>query len=197
VTPTLVVVSDFTRANALARVRKVALAARPGSVLLQLRDHDLATRERYRLGLELKAIAADSGQALAVNDRVDLLLALELKALHLGERSIATAEARRLAPDVWISRSCHRTSDLGALEADAVLLSPVMQARHDRAALGLDAIREARKLVGPKRLFAFGGITADTARACVDIGADGIAVMGAVLDSEDATPLLEALDIRR
>lgn len=195
--PALVVVADFGRKAALERIACLVHAARPGSVLVQLRDHDLPTRKRYGLGVELRKITSDSGQYLAVNDRVDLALLLGADGLHLGELSIETADARALLQNTWISRACHRTSDAALLDADAILLSPIVEARHGRPALGTHALSEARRALGDtKLLFAFGGVSKATARACLEAGADGVAVMGAVLDSDDPTPLLDALGIR-
>jgi thiamine-phosphate pyrophosphorylase len=86
--------------------------------------------------------------------------------------------------------------------ADAVLLSPILAARKGRAALGLTALAEARSALvrrgrGAPRLYALGGVEAGTARACLEAGADGVAVIGAALDGRDARPLLQALGVLR
>jgi thiamine-phosphate pyrophosphorylase len=194
VTPRLVVITDLSREHCLERIERLLRRARTGSVLVQLRDHELSIRRRLEIGRVLRRTTAENGQHLAVNDRIDLALALGVDALHLGESSIETGQARRIFPG-WISRASHRIENT---DADAVLLSPIVEARHGRDALGIAALGRAREcLDAERRLFALGGVSATTARACLDAGADGVAVMSAALDTDDASPLLEALGIVR
>jgi thiamine-phosphate pyrophosphorylase len=176
------------------RLARCVERARPGSVAIQLRDHDLSARARLELGRRLLAL----GAPLIVNDRLDLALALGVSNVHLGERSMSPKDARRLIPNAWISQACHDPERAGDLDADAILLSPVLAPRKGRPALGLPALARARARLSPgARLYALGGVDAESARACLDAGADGVAVQGAVLDGREPDPLLAALGIRR
>jgi thiamine-phosphate pyrophosphorylase len=196
VTPKLIVISDFVhrdRALSLERMEQVCSLARPGSVLLQIRDHELGVRDRLELGRRMRALARTHGQLFGVNDRLDLALVLEADAVHLGEGSVEVADARRLVGDRFVSRACHRLDDLASRGEDAVVLSPIAQARHGRPALGISALRA----LGDRLLFALGGVGAANAAELVAAGADGVAVMGAVLDAADSAPLVAALEIGR
>ncbi len=191
-TPRLVVITDFGREHCLERIQRLLPRARAGSVLVQLRDHELSIRGRLEIGRELRRATSESGQLLSVNDRIDLALALGADAVHLGESSIETGEARRIFSG-FISRASHQ---IESTDADAILLSPIVEARHGRDALGISALGHARaKLDAARRLYALGGVSAASARACLDAGADGVAVVSAALDTDDASPLLEALGI--
>jgi thiamine-phosphate pyrophosphorylase len=93
--------------------------------------------------------------------------------------------------DAWISVAAHTRDDVGqAVEegADAVLVSPVFDTRGKRGR-GVAAIREAREVVDAAHskvaVLALGGVDADNAAVCVAAGADGVAVVRALLASAD------------
>jgi thiamine-phosphate pyrophosphorylase len=193
IAPRLIVITDFTRFEptlAIPRIARLLGEASAGTVLLQLREHAMPVRRRLELGRELSKLARDAGQLFGVNDRIDLALVLEADALHLGERSVEAIDARTLVPEMWISRALHGLDDLAPRGADALVLSPIFEARHGRPALGLDALR------GPK-LYALGGVSSQNAAACLAAGAAGVAVVGAALGGDEPLGLLEALGIRR
>jgi thiamine-phosphate pyrophosphorylase len=201
--PVLFAVTDRQRATAeatLERFARLGQAARPGSVAFQLRDGELSARERLHFGRALRAVARATEQLVLVNDRLDLAVLLEADGVHLGEAGVATAEARRLLGErAFVSRACHDVSRVGSDDADAVLLSPVFEARKGRPALGIGALEaalEARGGRGAPAVFALGGVTAENAATCLAAGADGVAAIGAVLHGElDA--LVRALHIER
>lgn len=175
--------------------------ARPGSVLVQLRDRQLPARERLDLGRHLAQLARAHGQHFAVNDALDLVRLLTASALHLGERGVDTADARRVVGSVWISRACHEPRAAGLLDADAVLLSPVFAARKGAPALGVQGLRlalqYARSRPKPVLVYALGGVTPEHAQQALQAGADGVAAVGAALADSTQLALLDALAIRR
>ncbi len=186
------------------RVDGVLSRARPGSVLVQLRDKELPARRRLGLGAALRDACRRHDAPFVVNERLDLAVLLEADGVHLGEAAVETADARRILPEAaFVSRACHDVERVASIDADAVLLSPVAAARKGRPALGLQAIERARALLDaraasrPRRtlLYALGGIDASNAAECVRRGADGVAVIGALFGAEDPTRLLESLDI--
>jgi thiamine-phosphate pyrophosphorylase len=165
------------------------------SLSVQLRDRELPVRELLRLGQVVRAVTRAIGASMIVNDRVDLAILLEADGVHLGRASMSVADARRLlGPGAWISRSAHSVEDVLAAAAEganATLLSPVFASPGKGAPLGTGALAEARAaLVKEGRsilLFALGGVTLETAGACLAAGADGVAAIRA-----DLTLLLRA-----
>jgi thiamine-phosphate pyrophosphorylase len=198
VTPRLIVVTDFTRPGSerhLQRIEALLTRAQPGTVLVQLRDHALSARRRFELGGELRTLTRRSEQWFVVNDRLDLFRVLDADGVHLGEASVASAEARAFGAR-FVSRSVHRLEAL-PIDADAVLFAPIVEARHGRAAHGIEVLGHARERLAGRLLYALGGVSASNATACLGAGADGVAVVGAALDHDDPLPLLGALDIGR
>lgn len=202
--PRLVAITDRATADERTTLERFAVlgrAARPQSVVFQLRDFGSSARERLAFGVALLGVARDTGQLLVVNDHLDIAGLLAADGVHLGEASVTTADARRLLGErVFVSRACHEPSQLAELDADAVLLSPILEARKARPALGASGLERARALSEGREarplLFALGGISPELVGTCLSAGADGVAAMGAVLNG-DGVALVRALGIER
>ena len=213
--PRLIAITDrslATAAETLARFERLARAARPCSVLFQLRDHELSGRERLEFGRALRALCTAAEQWFQVNDRCDLALLLGADGVHLGERSVSAADARRLlGPGAFVSRACHDAERELEAGVDAWVLSPIFAERKGREPLGVQGVRrlvERCRAVGeghgaggsghtPATVFGLGAISAENAGDCRDAGAEGVAAMGAVLGEAGAEPMLAALGILR
>ncbi|HEX3773041.1 MAG TPA: thiamine phosphate synthase [Polyangiaceae bacterium] len=199
----LIVISDVTRASSelvLARFAALARAAKSESVLFILRDYQLPLRARLSLGHELRRVARNHEQWFGVAERAELARVLGADAIHLPEHGLLESDARAyLGPSLFVSRACHEPARVCAVDADAVLLSPIAAERKGNPALGTAALERARQLLvssaGAPRLFALGGVDESNAAACLAAGADGIAVVGAAL-APNPLPLLSALQIQ-
>ncbi|HEX2672258.1 MAG TPA: thiamine phosphate synthase, partial [Polyangiaceae bacterium] len=196
--PRLVVLSDTTRVPIplmLERFAIIAQRALPASVQFTLRDYALPLRDRLALGEQLAALSRRTRQRFAVAERADLARAWGCRAFHLPESGLRAADARRyLGPAVMLSRGCHDPTAAIEPELDAVLLSPIFEARKGRSALGVTALTSARAAHARPAWYALGGVDASNASACLAAGAAGVAVIGAALSS-DPEPLLSALGI--
>jgi thiamine-phosphate pyrophosphorylase len=204
VTARLVAITDRNAASAeatLERFGELGHLARPGSVVFQLRDLELGARERLAFGRALLRTARETGQLFAVNDRMDLAVLLGADGVHLGEASVATDDARRLlGARAVVSRACHEPALVAKLDADMVLLSPIIDSKKGLEPLGMAGLKAARRTLQESArstvLFALGGVSAERARECTTAGADGVAVVGAVLRGEGLA-LARALGIAR
>ena len=164
-------------------------------VAVVLREKDLPAAERAALGREIAAAARDAGVPLLVASSVDL-------ALELGAAGVHLAAADAPASGGFVGRSCHDASELAhaaAEGADYATLSPVFVTESKPGygpALGLDAL--ARLVRGAQLpVYALGGIGRGRASACVEAGARGVALCGAVMRAREPaaflTDLLEEL----
>jgi len=195
----LLVITD--RHQARHSIEDIAEAAgRAGGRWLLLRDKDLEPAERRGLAGRLSAIARRYGMHLSVSRDVDLAAA-HGASVHLQSAAAVGAARLRLAPEAVIGVSAHALSDVetaAAAGADYVTLSPIFLTSSKPGygpALGLGALDQAAKT--GIAVIALGGVSAGTARPCLDAGAAGVAVMGEIMRSGDpgrsVGGLLEAL----
>jgi thiamine-phosphate diphosphorylase len=190
-------VTDTRRLGGRDLVSVARQAVAGGIAAIHLREPGLPGTELWRLGISLRILTCLSLPcALVVNDRVDVALAVEADAVQLGRRSLSATMARTVAPDrfrgegrLLIGCSVHSVEEAVAAEgegADYVLLGTIYaSASHpDIAPAGPGLVRQVREAVRLP-IVAIGGITAENAGEVLEAGADGIAVIGAILDAAD------------
>jgi thiamine-phosphate pyrophosphorylase len=160
----------------------------PGALAVQLREKDLGGAALSALARELRAVTADAGVALYVNDRVDVALAVGADGVHLGGASLAPADVARLAPGLTVAVSAHSRAEVeAAARAPNVrfaVFGPVFDTPSKRAfggPVGIPELRAAAALGLP--LLALGGVTRATARTCLEAGAWGVACIRAVMEA--------------
>lgn len=177
----------------------MAAALRGGARVVQMRAKDLPDRALLALAREGVAAARARGALLIVNDRPDVALLAGADGVHLGQEDLAPRDARLALPaGALLGLSTH---DDGQVEAaagepvDYVAIGPVFPTRTKtdaRPTVGLDGVRSARARTRLP-LVAIGGITADNARAVIEAGADGVAVLSAVLAGDDVEAAVRRL----
>lgn len=162
-----------------------ALAA--GVRIVQLRAKGTPDRTALALARDLARRCAAAGALFLVNDRADLALLADADGVHVGDEDITVADARAIVGgDRVVGASAHDAPGARLLAAARVdyLGSGSVYAtasKTDAAVRGLSVIREVRAVIGPALpLFGIGGITAANARAVIDAGADGVAVIAAI-----------------
>ncbi len=158
---------------------------------MQLRERDLPTRELLTLAQDVRAVTEVSAVPLMINDRIDLVLALNLAGVHLRANSLPVSVTRRaLGPGRIIGVSAHAVDEAaraGDEGADYVVFGPIFDTPSKRAfgsPLGLERLADAcRRTRVP--VLAIGGITSGRVREIRDAGAHGVAVVGAILTRDD------------
>ena len=194
----LMLVTDRNRSR-LPLPESVRLAIEGGVDAVQLRERDLEGDELFSLAEELRRITSDAGVALIVNHRADVALAVGADGVHLGWRSIGVGEVRRIAgEELRVGVSCHNAEDVRGAEnsgADYAVLGPVFftPSKKDLVEpLGVDALSE----ITPDAklpLIAIGGIVSKNVHAVRKTGVSGVAVISAILDSDDPRAAAQAL----
>ncbi|MFB3817334.1 MAG: thiamine phosphate synthase [Candidatus Methylomirabilales bacterium] len=184
-------VTDRHQAGGRELVEVVEQALLGGVRAVQLREKDLPTDQLYRLAERLLARTRARGAALLVNDRVDVAMAVGADGVHLGRGSLPPEEARRLlGPGALVGVSCHSVAEVREAAqggADFVVLGPIY-ATPSKARYGpplspavLRAAREALSIP----ILAIGGITAARIPEAIQAGADGVALISAVMGAPD------------
>jgi len=171
-------------------VELVAAAVAGGVTCVQLRDKEATDDELGAQAEELYDVLRPSGVPLVINDRVDV--ARRTRAgLHLGVHDVSPLDARAtLGPEAaigWSLETPGQLRDPAVAACSYVAASPVWTTgtKSDIAApLGLDGLARLRSLtVLP--LVAIGGVDRDRAAEAVMAGADGVAVVSAILAADD------------
>jgi thiamine-phosphate pyrophosphorylase len=200
--PPVVVLTDRARSDAAGRPLRAtvaaALAGGAGAVLL--REKDLPRDERRRLAEDLRALTSRAGAALWVAS--DRTLAAEVGAggVHLAVADPWAGEAGSAAGSgLATGRSCHTPADLrdaAARGAAWATYSPVFPTESKPGygpALGRDGLAAGCRAVPDLPVLALGGIRPDRARACLEAGAAGVALMGAVMGAADPEAVVRAV----
>lgn len=187
---TLYLVTDrsLSRGRSTENIVREAIAG--GATCVQLREKHCGTRQFIAEARMLMALLQPAGIPLIINDRLDVALAAGANGVHLGQKDMAIADARRLAgPGLVIGISAESLADAVQAEAegaDYIGISPVFATttKKDAAApLGLDGIRRIRAAVRLP-LVAIGGITLENAESVISAGADGLAVVSAIVAAQ-------------
>ena len=128
-----------------------------------------------------------SGVRLWVDDRADLAALLPVDGVHVGQRDLPPAAARRVVGgSVRIGLSTHDEEQFAAADADpavdVIAVGPVFPTTGKEdpdPVVGLSFVRWARERTR-KPLVAIGGIGAGNVAEVLAAGADAAAVLGAV-----------------
>ncbi len=131
------------------------------------------------------------GGIFIVNDRVDVAKAIGADGVHLGQEDLPLADARAiLGPGKLIGISTHTLAQAVEAESGGVdyigfgPIFPTATKENPGPVVGVDGLREVRARVRIP-VVAIGGITAKNAGDVRAAGADGVAVVSAVLAAAD------------
>ncbi|MGH7167246.1 MAG: thiamine phosphate synthase [Nitrospiraceae bacterium] len=198
----LYVILDAQALRGRSLVDALREAASGGSRLFQYRDKTSSALEMYRQALQLRRAAADAGAHFLINDRCDLALAVDADGVHLGQEDLPPPLARRvLGAGKIIGVSTHGAAQVReATESGADYLGfgpifPTATKPHHEPVVGIEGLRQVRPLTRLP-IFAIGGVTVDTVEAVVGAGANGVAVVSAILDSPDIAGTVRAFMAR-
>lgn len=187
----LYVITDETLSGGIPHVGIARRAIEGGADAIQLRDKALPGRDLVRIGREIASITKPSGAIFIVNDRLDVALSCGADGVHLGQGDISPGVARQLAPPGFIIGvsvgSIEEAMAAEAEGADYVALSPTFATGSKADAgpgLGLDRLRKIRCAVRIP-VIAIGGIGPANVRDVIRAGADGVAVISAVVSAPD------------
>jgi thiamine-phosphate pyrophosphorylase len=203
----LYLITDRQQTGGRSLAQVVEAALRGGVRALQLREKDLTPRELLPLAQELRQLTQRYGARLLVNDRIDVACAVDADGVHLTTTSLPTPVARRLlGAQRLLGVSTHNVAEARAAEeggADFLVFGPVFftpsKAPYGQP-VGLEALRAVRAAV-TLPILAIGGINKANVDEVLAAGADGIAVISAIVAAADPAAatqeLLAALQARK
>lgn len=191
----LYLITDDRLPDLVGAVRQALQGASAGRVAVQLRAKQRSSRELLQLATALRALTAEHGAALFVNDRVDIAVLCGADGVQLPEQAVPVASARALLPaGAHVGVSCHDAAGLARAARDGAsfaTLSPVYESPGKGPALGCDRFA-ALASQAPLPVYALGGVRPEHARALRSAGAAGLAVISAVSSAPDPALALHA-----
>lgn len=187
----LYLVTDRSLALGRSLEEVVEAAVKGGVTMVQLREKNCSSMEFYREAVRLKRLLADYRIPLIVNDRLDIALACDADGVHIGQSDLPYPVVRNLlGKNKIVGLSVENREDVevaNRLDVDYIGISPVFSTstKTDTAPrLGLEGVEEITALsVHPS--VGIGGIYSGNAAEIIRVGADGIAVVSAIMSADD------------
>lgn len=161
--------------------------------IVQYRNKTASMKEAYSEALPLRKLASELGVLFIVNDRCDLAQAVDADGVHLGQGDLPLDLARKvMGQDKLIGISTHNSEQVRTASAGkpdylgfGPIFKPGSKQDHDPV-VGIEGLRIIRALTSLP-VFAIGGITVENVGAVMQAGANGVAVISAILKAPDIT----------
>jgi len=188
----LCLVTDRSLSRGRAITDVVAAAVQGGATIVQLREKDAGTREFLETARAVKAVLQPHNVPLLINDRVDIAVAVDADGVHVGQTDMPVSIVRQMiGPGKIVGLSAGKREYIladDAAQADYLGIGPAYaqttKANAGRAPLGPEGFAELRKLT-TKPVMAIGGLKPDNSAPLVAAGADGLAVVSAIVGADD------------
>ena len=187
----LYLVTDESLAGPRGVVDTVAAAVQGGVTLVQLRDPVGKTRRLIETATALLGILRPLGIPLIINDRVDVALAVDADGVHVGQSDMPTPTVRALiGPDRILGLSLSTIPELGAADvafADYLGIGPVFATAtkpNAAAPIGFGGLADI-VAASPLPVVAIGGLQPQHVEPTLGAGADGLAVVSAIMAAAD------------
>ena len=188
----LYVITDRGLSGGKSHLQVAEEAVRGGADVIQLRDKTSSSRDLYNSADQIREITRKHGVPLIINDRLDIALAVGADGLHVGQEDLPARVARiLLGPSRILGVSAGSLEEALQAEkdgADYLGVGPVFEARATKADAGepkgltlISKIHQHCQIP----IFAIGGINLVNVPAVFQAGADGIAVISAVVAAPD------------
>ena len=185
-------------------LERVLGAIPPGAALVQMREKDLSGSDALQLAKHLRHLTTATNNALLINDRIDIALAVGADGVHLPQNSFDLPTARQLlGPQAILGASTHTLEEAERAVhsgANFIVFGPVWPTpskQHYGPAHGPEKLRHLAQTLKRKddftMVYAIGGITpkhAELARKC---GAFGAAAIRAIWRATDPSQAAQAM----
>jgi thiamine-phosphate pyrophosphorylase len=169
-----------------------------GVEIVQLREKNLPDEELVSVAHAVRALCAELGALLIVNDRPWVALEAGADGVHVGQDDMPVEEVRELVgAELLIGLSTHSPEQIdaaGATSADYIGVGPVHETptKPGRAAVGVELVRYAAAHA-PVPFFAIGGLDQGNLGETLDAGAERVCVLRAVAAARDPERAARAL----
>ncbi len=183
----LCVITDATLAPGRSHAVIAEKALAGGAPMIQVREKHPQMRSLLAETRRIRDMCTRAGATFILNDRLDLALLAGADGVHLGQEDFPPSRARTLLPRGKIlgvsTHSLEQARRAAAEGADYIGIGPIFSTTTKDtgySARGLDTLRAVREAVSLP-LIAIGGITLERVPDVIRAGADGVAVISAVV----------------
>lgn len=187
---TLYLVTDRAMAGERDFDDLVGRAVRGGCTLVQLREKDASTGEFYERALRLKRVTDYFHVPLIIDDRIDIMMAVDAAGVHLGQSDMPAGVARQLiGPDKILGVSAQTVEEAEKAESDGAdylgvgSLFPTAT-KKDAIAVSRETLARICSAVRIP-VVAIGGLNGKNIPLLEGAGISGAAVVSAIMASEE------------
>ncbi|MCL2297147.1 MAG: thiamine phosphate synthase [Proteobacteria bacterium] len=200
----LVLDPDMCGGGVADMVRVTEAALNGGVTVVQLRALKWRKRAFWDAACALQPLCRSHRVPLIINDHVDVALAVDADGVHVGQQDLPAKEVRRLLGEskiIGVSVSnAQQWREIETGVVDYIGVGPVqLTATKPEAgpALGVDGLRSLlatmRSPTSTLKTVAIGSVNVNNARAVMETGVDGIAVVSAICASKAPEEAARAL----
>ncbi|MBT3351348.1 MAG: thiamine phosphate synthase [Nitrospinaceae bacterium] len=202
--PTLIVITDkkiLAHSSNMPMADAVRAAAAGGATMIQYREKEMESAELLREADELCAALDGTGCSFTVNDRIDIALASGAAGVHLGQTDLPLPRAKALGGSLFYGVTAGRIEWAAKAEADGAdyfgvgPIYPTGSKDNARPPIGPAGMGKILPYAGGIPAVAIGGVNAENLAPVIAAGAQGVAVIGAVMGASD--PEAAARELRR
>ncbi|NQZ53204.1 MAG: thiamine phosphate synthase [Piscirickettsiaceae bacterium] len=195
----LQLITNYSRDETHRLYEVVAESIEAGCKAIQFSWGNCTDLTLYSTAEKIRKLTADNDVSMIVNNRLDVALAIDADALHIGQRDVPFNIARKMLPrrvaiGLTLDRPDQYSSAVGE-DIDYFGIGPIFKTvtKADADNLwGLDEIKRLRAMTD-KPLVAIGGITTSNVSSVMDAGADGVAVIGDIYRSDNIARTISGL----
>lgn len=188
---TLYLVTDNNVSDFEKFCYKIEKAICNGVTTVQLREKNLETNLFYKKALKVKELTDKYNVPLIINDRIDIMLAIDAAGVHLGQSDMPADIARKIIGQnkiLGISAS-NLTEAKKAYEDGADYLGVgamfATQTKPDADVTSMKELKKIRENVNIP-IVVIGGINCKTIPLFSKIKVDGFAVVSAIMSEKDS-----------
>ncbi len=147
--------------------------------------------EKIQLAKKLQAICKQNGVPFVVNDDLELALEIDADGIHIGQEDEDPQKVRKMIGDRILGISAHNLDEAhnaitqGANYLGVGPMYETVTKKDIREVKGPEVIVEMRKNNLTIPIVGIGGIQKGLIKPIIEAGADGVAVISAISNSED------------
>ncbi len=195
----LYLVTDRGLSRGRTNFQVIKKAVEGGVKVVQLREKEATTRDFLNEARAVREFCGDNNVTFIINDRIDIALAVDADGVHVGQDDMPIEYARRILGDEKIigvsAFDVNEAREAEKAGANYIGVSPIYttptKPELDKG-VGLEGLKRIRQAVEIP-LVAIGGLGPSNAYDVMIAGADGIAVVSAIVSADDPAASARAI----